>query len=406
MKITYLHQYFNTPSMSGGTRSYEMAKRLVAMGHEVTMITSWREPTEEVEWFETCESGIKVCWLPIEYSNHMSYRERIKAFFRFATLAARKASSMSADIVFATSTPLTIAFPGIIAAKRLRVPMVFEVRDLWPELPIAIGAIKNPLLKYAASLLEKIAYRNAARVVALSPGMKAGVIRAGFPEHRVEVIPNSADLELFDPANTTAGTFLTDKPELIGRKIVMYAGTLGVINGVGYLVRTAKEALEAGSDIRFVIVGAGAELDKIVRDAQESDVLGRNLHIYPPVPKENMPSVLASADIAVSLFVDLEPMWANSANKFFDALAAAKPIAINYGGWQADIIEEAGAGFRLPADDPKLAFSLISEFIHDEKALQAAAGASRGVATAMFDREHLAQQLERVFLDVRDEYSI
>jgi thioesterase domain-containing protein len=112
MKITYLHQYFNTPSMSGGTRSYEMAKRLVAKGHEVNMITSWREDDGRKGWFETEEAGIRVHWLPVPYSNKMGFRERINAFIRFAFGAARKAASLPADLVFATSTPLTIALSG------------------------------------------------------------------------------------------------------------------------------------------------------------------------------------------------------------------------------------------------------------------------------------------------------
>ena len=175
MRITYLHQYFNTPEMSGGTRSYEMARRLVAMGHEVNMITSWREDDGRKGWFETAEAGIKVHWLPVPYSNKMGFKERISAFFRFAWGAARKAASLPADVVFATSTPLTIALPGVYAARRQKAPMVFEVRDLWPELPIAIGALKNPFLQFMARQLELFAYRNSKAIVALSPGMRDGV---------------------------------------------------------------------------------------------------------------------------------------------------------------------------------------------------------------------------------------
>src|SRR5690625_4937567 len=163
MKIIYLHQYFNTPEMSGGTRSYEMARRLVAAGHDVHMITSWRQPDPaRKNWFTTIEEGIKVHWLPVPYSNHMSYQERIKAFFRFAFQAGNKAKALQGDIVFATSTPLTIAIPAISASKKHRIPMVFEVRDLWPELPVAIGAIRNPALIWMAKKLELWAYKHSA----------------------------------------------------------------------------------------------------------------------------------------------------------------------------------------------------------------------------------------------------
>ena len=118
MKITYLHQYFVTNDMSGGTRSYEFARRLVSMGHEVDMITTWREPDSRKSWFVTQEDGIKVHWLPLQYSNHMSYFKRIKAFIKFAWYSAHRAAYLESDIVLATSTPLTVAFPAVYASKK------------------------------------------------------------------------------------------------------------------------------------------------------------------------------------------------------------------------------------------------------------------------------------------------
>ena len=146
--------------MSGGTRSYEMARRLVSMGHEVTLVTSWRNPSHNSDWFVTYESGIKVFWLPIPYSNKMGYLRRLYSFFRFAFEASFKACSIDSDIVFATSTPLTIAIPAVLASRFRGIPMVFEVRDLWPEMPIAIKALTNPLLISLARKLEFWAYRN------------------------------------------------------------------------------------------------------------------------------------------------------------------------------------------------------------------------------------------------------
>src|SRR5689334_16023076 len=106
MRVIYLHQYFNTPDMAGGTRSYEMARRLVRAGHEVHMVTTWREPTERKGWFVTEEAGIKVHWLPIRYSNHMNFVQRLMAFLRFAWASSLKAASLPGEVVLATSTPL------------------------------------------------------------------------------------------------------------------------------------------------------------------------------------------------------------------------------------------------------------------------------------------------------------
>src|SRR5690554_1952766 len=168
--------------MSGGTRSYEMARRMVAAGHEVYMVTSYREQDANRKgWFLTEEAGINVHWYPVPCSNHMGFVQRIKAFIAFALAARKKSVELDGDIIFATSTPLTIALPAVPASRKKKIPMVFEVRDLWPEMPIAVGALKNPLLRFAAHRLEHWAYHNAEAVVALSPGMKEGVLRTGYP---------------------------------------------------------------------------------------------------------------------------------------------------------------------------------------------------------------------------------
>lgn len=404
MRILYLHQYFNTPSMTGGTRSYEMARRLAAAGHEVDMVTSWREPDGRREWFVTEEAGIRVHWLPVAYSNRMSYRERIRAFFRFALAAGRRARSLGGDVVFATSTPLTIALPGHYAARRLDVPLVFEVRDLWPELPIAVGALRNPVAKAAARWLERFAYRHAEEVVALSDGMADGVARTGFPRARIHVIPNSADLELFG-RDAGRGAFRERIPDLGDGPLITYAGTLGVINGVAYLAEVAAAALSVAPALRFAVVGDGKEEALVRSHAQELGVLGRNFFMFPAVPKEQMPGVLAGSDVAVSLFVDLEPMWANSANKFFDALAAGRPIAINYGGWQAEVLEESGGGIRLPARDPEKAARMLREWVSDPAALDRAGDAARRLAVERYDRDKLAAELERALLTAVERYS-
>lgn len=396
MRIAYLHQYFNTPDMSGGTRSYEMARRLVARGHQVNMVTSWRVNDSRRGWFETEEAGIRVHWLPVPYSNHMSYPQRIRAFLRFAWGAARRAASLPADVVFATSTPLTIALPAVYAARRRKVPMVFEVRDLWPELPIAVGAIKHPALIALARWLERFAYRHSAQIVSLSPGMKEGVVQAGYPAERVHVIPNSADLELFTVSADKAKAFRWKFEWLQDRPLVVYAGTLGRINGVDYLARLAAAVQPLNPDIRFLVIGDGAEQEKVLTTAQQMGVYGRNFFMLPSMPKSQMPTVLAASDIATSVVINLPELWANSANKFFDALAAGKPVAINHLGWQADLLRETGAGIVLDASDVHKAAAELIDFIQDKRRLATAGIAARRLAEERFDRDHLAKQLEHM----------
>jgi len=394
MRITYLHQYFNTPDMSGGTRSYEMARRLVASGHEVNLITSWRESDGRTGWFDTEVAGIRVHWLPVPYSNHMSYAQRTRAFLKFAWRSARKAASIPSDVVFATSTPLTIALPGAYAARRQRSPFVFEVRDLWPELPIAMNALRNPIGRAAARALERFAYKHADRIVTLSPGMSEGVLRTGYPSSRVSMIPNSCDLELFAPEQQAPGQFRALHPELGDAPIVAYIGTLGAINGVYYLPHIAAASLQKGIDTQFVVVGGGSEERAIRCLAKSTGVLGVNFHLYPQVPKVEIPAILADVDLALSLFVDLEAMWANSANKFFDAIASGTPIAINYRGWQADLIAGTGAGLVLPPEDAELAASAMANFLSNRDGVRMASECALRLAQSQFDRSVLANQLE------------
>jgi len=400
MRILYLHQYFNTPAMSGGTRSYEMARRLVAWGHEVHLLTSQRNPDRIGQgWFQTDESGIHVHWLSVPYANTMSYRDRIRAFFKFALGAARKAAALPADIVFATSTPLTIALPAVYAARRHKVPMVFEVRDLWPELPIAVGALRGKPVIWAARWLERWAYRNSARIVALSPGMKAGIVRTGYPVEKVQVIPNSADLEFFTVPLTAGQEFRQRFEWLRDRPLIVYTGTLGLINGVDYLARLAATMHSQMPEARFVVVGEGKEKAKICQIARDLDVLDQNFFVFDALPKAEIPVVLAAADIATSTVIDLQTLWANSANKFFDALASGTPVAINYRGWQAELLEETGAGLVLDVQNVEYAAADLVAALRDPSWLARAGKAARNLAEERFSRDQLARQLEAVLLN-------
>lgn len=391
MRIIYLHQYFNTPAMSGSTRSYEMARRLVEMGHEVDLITTRRDGGDEAGWVVTQEAGIRVHWVSIPYSNQMGYGRRLGAFMRFVMHAARRASGIPADLIFATSTPLTIALPAAMASWRRRVPMVLEVRDLWPKVPIALGALPNPLMRHAALLLEKFAYRNAAAVVALSPDMKDGVTRLGYPASKVTVIPNASDLDLFRPDQALGDDYRSRHGIPRDRTLMVYAGTLGRVNGVGYLVRLA-EAMKHDPRAYFLIVGDGVEAAQVNEMAQASGCLGVNLKMLSTVPKNEMSAVMAAADISISTVIAVPELEANSANKVFDGMAAGCCIAINHGGWLATLLSDTKAGMVLPQDIAAAAHEL-TRWLDDPARLANARRQARALAEHQFSRDILAGEL-------------
>jgi glycosyltransferase involved in cell wall biosynthesis len=381
--------------MSGGTRSFEMARRIVDAGHTVHMITSdRREPRNDATgWQVTIENGIETHWVATPYSNRMGYTRRLSAFAHFAVAAARRAAALEVDVIFASSTPLTIALPAIYATWRRGVPMVFEVRDLWPEMPIAVGALRHPLAIAAARWLERTAYRHSTHIIALSPGMRDGVLAAGVPAERVSVIPNSCDSALFNVGDLPGRRFREARAWLGSRPLVIYTGTLGALNGVGYLARVAAATRAIAPDVRFLVVGAGREWESVRQTADQLGVLGQTFFMQESLPKRDIPACLSAADVASSLFVDLKPMWVNSANKFFDALAARRPIMINHEGWQADLLRRSGAGIVVPPNDPVAAAHALAELLADRDRLARARAAAGILATEMFDRDQLARQL-------------
>lgn len=400
MKIIYLHQYFNTPDMAGGTRSYEMARRLVAAGHEVHMVTTWRKYIEKNDWFTTKEAGINVYWLPVPYSNYMSYSKRIQAFLRFAWHSARKAASLPGDVVFATSTPLTISVPGILVSWWKRVPMVFEVRDMWPEVPIALGILRNPMVIWLARKLELFTYRQAAHVIALAPGMRDDIIAKGIPSEKVSVISNGCDLDIYSNSQNNSSP-RNEYSWLGGRKLVLYAGTIGVANGVDYLVRLAHEILLIDPEIRFVIFGDGREKESVRQLAGQLGVLEHNLFMFSPLPKHEIARWLAAADMHVALMRGPRIYLKDAVNnKFFDALAARKPIANNFDGWQSHVAEKEGVGLILDSQDVSSAARQLVNALGDSFWISKVTERARLLAEGRFNRDRLALQLEDVLTTV------
>lgn len=396
MRILYLHQYFATPAMSGGTRSYEMARRLVAAGHRVDMVTSDRRPGAARGWRTEEIAGITVHWFGVPYRNDMGFAARVKAFVAYALAASMHILRLRCDVVFATSTPLTIAIPALIARARHRVPLVFEVRDLWPEMPIAVGSLRNPVLIALAHGLERAAYRGSARVVALSPGMAEGVVRVGYPAERVVEIPNSCDTALFDVVPDAGAAFRAEHPGLGDGPVVVYCGTLGRLNAVGYLAAVAGEMSAIDPDVRFLVVGDGADEEAIRERARECGVLDRTFFMMSSRPKQEIPRILSAAAVCTSLFAPVPEMENNSANKFFDALAAGRPVAINYGGWQASIVEEESIGVVLDPLDPRAAAESLNAFLASSDRVERARANARRLARERFGRDELAVLLERV----------
>jgi glycosyltransferase involved in cell wall biosynthesis len=377
MRILYLHQFFITRAGVGGTRSYEFARRFAAHGHRVRMVTAGggRRALEGVEVV-----GVRGGYADYVSATSVSYPRRMLAFGRFA-LAATAATLRSPrpDVIYATSPPLTMALPALAAAARWRAPLVFEVRDLWPEAPIQMGALRNPLLRRLARALERFVYARSTRMIALSPGIRAGVVAAGVPPERVALVPNAADLDLFSPALDRA-----EQRRRLGLGdgfLCSYFGTMGEANDLTQVI----EAAPLVEDVTFVLAGDGKRRAELER-AAPANVVFRG----PAAAKEEVAALAAASDACLTIFKDVPVLATNSPNKLFDTFAAGRPAIVNSPGWMRELVEANEAGlFARPGDPRDLADKVAWLRDHPDAAERYGRNA-RALAEREFDRDALA----------------
>lgn len=398
MRVIYLHQYFFTPNMIGvaGARSYELGRRLVAAGHKVEMITSATRPAKGAGegWYETQEAGMHVHWLPVPYSNRMPFTQRMKAFLRFGLGSAWKAMTVPGDIIYATSGPLTIAIPALLASWLRGIPMVFEVRDLWPEGAIQLGVLRNPAAKFMARVLEWSAYHSSESVVALSPGMKAGVVRAGVSRGKVTTIPNACDLELFHPH--VDGAEMRRIYKLKNRFSLAYFGTMGLANGLGFVLDAAAVLKARGAtDVVFILHGDGMERSELETRAAKEE-LG-NVVFADPVPEKSKIAELASAvDVGMTIYRNAPVLRTCSPNKMFDTFAAGKPSLVNMPGWLQSLVENYDCGVFVHPDNPEDFADKVLWMRDNPGRLNTFSKNARKLGERVFDRDRLAKTLGEV----------
>ncbi|HUW84397.1 MAG TPA: glycosyltransferase family 4 protein [Phycisphaerae bacterium] len=393
MHVAYIHQHFTTPRGSSGTRSYEMSRRLLAAGHRVTMVSGAYEHrdadvdlTRRVTEYHV--DGIDVKCIAESYANWMGFSRRVLAFGRFAAAATRVVSRLDADLILATSTPLTVGIPGMKAARRLGVPFVFEVRDLWPEIPIAMGIIRNPMLTWYLRRLERRIYRAADWVIALAPGIKEGVCRTGFPPERVALIPNCCDVDLFQPGDQRLQDERFGEPDDFR---LVFTGAHGRANGLDAVLDAAAELRRRGqTGVRFVFIGQGSEKQRLM-DRSRREQLDDLVSWVPPMSKQSLARILPGMGAGMQILKNVPAFYyGTSPNKFFDYIACGLPVLNNYPGWLADLIQQHECGVAVPPDDPG-AFADAVLWLRDHPDQRRQMGRrARDLAETQFARDRLA----------------
>jgi glycosyltransferase involved in cell wall biosynthesis len=401
LDVLYFHQYFATRRRSTATRSYELARRLVDRGHRVTIVsrdtrrleTGRDEPPAGRLVARETVDGIDVLFLNIPYANRYPTPLRLASFTAF-TVAAGVAGALERkpDVVFASSTPLTIGIAGLATARLKRVPFVFEIRDLWPAVPVQMGALRSVPAVRSAEWLERRLYAGAERIVVLSEGAQEDLERRGIPSEKLALIPNAADLDVFRP--DVVDEQFRARHGLEEKFVAVYAGAMGRANGLDQLVDAAEALRRRGDErVAIVVLGDGGERPRLEERARELGL--DNLRFLSPVPKEKLAGIVGAADVTLTIFAPYPVLETNSPNKFFDSLAAGKPAVVNLDGWVRRLVEENDAGAWVPAGDSEALAWALSALAGDPARIERMGRNARDLAEREFSRDLMAERLER-----------
>ena len=400
MKILIIHQYYLTPGQPGGSRFNEMAKFWVEQGHQVTVIagtvdySSGKAPAQYLgRWlFKEQDGSVTVwrCHVPESYGR--SYKGRMWAFFVFVLSAATAViRTERPDIILATSPPLVVALPGLIASRlggAKKKPWIFEVRDLWPETAITTKVLsRGSPLTFVLYALERWAYRLADRINVLTPAFQEDILKRGLaPADKIAFIPNGADLDHFQP-----GPLNNEVRCQLGwgeRFVVLYAGAHSRANAVMQLI-TAAEYLRDRPDILIVCVGDGTERESLVVLARDRRLA--NITFLGPQPKDRMPLFVNGANVGAAVLQNNPTFRTVYPNKVFDYMACGRPTLLAIDGVARRMVcDEARAGvFAEPENGPAIASAI--RYLADNPVLCAEMGA-RGYqwVTANASRRALA----------------
>ena len=399
MRILYVHQHFCIPRGAGGVRSYQMARSLIDAGHEVVIICgsavgalTGLEGPYRFSMRRGIIDGIRVIEIDCRYKNADRFLLRAFKFLKFSLWSVLISLVEKFDLMIATSTPLTVGLPAITARWLRFKRVVFEVRDLWPELPAAMGVIRNRFVLAALSALEWMSYRSAVQLIGLAPGICDGIAKRGIDRACITLIPNGCDADLFQaPAMAVSRPVGVAETDLLA----VFTGAHGIANGLDAVLDAARVLKERSRlDIKLMLVGDGMKKPALIKRAKEEGL--DNVIFSSPIPKPELSKLMATADIGMQILLNVPAFYyGTSPNKFFDYLSAGLPVLINYPGWLAELIIEAKCGYAVPPANPiRFADALEHAADHRAELPQMRAGSRR--LAERFDRNVLSQDFVRI----------
>nr|WP_315401954.1 glycosyltransferase family 4 protein [uncultured Sphingobacterium sp.] len=389
MKIVFFYQYFGTPNGSWSTRVYELTRRWVLAGHDVTVITAPYDKSDiKANGFITKVNieGIKVIIINSGDSNRFGIGKRVFRAIRFAFVSIWYTLRLDYDVCISSSGPITIGLPMIFAKKFRGKKTVFEVRDLWPAGGIEMGLIKTKWQKNAALWFEKICYKSADVVVTASVGQKNHISKR-FENIKIEVIPNASDIELFSKKE-----FVEKLPDwTYGKKLFTHIGSLGLIHNTTFWLEVAKELkkMDLQNTINLVFIGDGK--DKSFLESEKAKFGLDNLFFLGLMPKNELPLWVSNSVATLFATLDNEVQNASSPNKIFDSFAAGIPIVQTSNGWIKELVENENCGINVPLNDPKYTAERIIELSMNDDLVKTMGYNAFRLASTMFNRDLLAK---------------
>jgi glycosyltransferase involved in cell wall biosynthesis len=391
MHIAVFSQYHTSPDCPATSRHYTLLAEL-AKHHRVTLLTTpaWRSQQLTQEW-PWVPPGVKLLEANIPYDNKMGPARRVLAFAQYAAWAVRAGRRIARpDVVWGISTPLTAAWAAARVAQSWRAPWVFEVQDLWPSFPVAMGAVPTALARRQLFALEKRLYERAAHIVPLSPDMSAYVAALGIAPGKITTLLNGTDLDLAARATPKAVAELRQTQGLAGQHVLLYAGTFGRANDMPTVVAAAEALVAADPAVTFLFLGHGYYAPLVAAAAARWP--GR-IRLVGGQPRHAVFSWFALADVAVVSFLDMPVL---DTAKLYDALAVGTPVVVTNRGWTKALVEQHGCGWYTPAGDAAGLARRLQAILANPNGRAAAGQRGQELARQQFDRRQLAAQMQTI----------
>jgi glycosyltransferase involved in cell wall biosynthesis len=371
MKILVLHQYFVEKGGSGGTRFNEMTQQWSKMGHQVTVLagmvhyaTGKKHNGFKGHYFvkeENFYPGVDVIWCHVSESYNINFLGRLWGYFSFvfsSIWAGLFKTSKGFDAVLVTSPPLFIAISGILISFFKRIPLVFEVRDLWPESAIDTGVITNKWLIKFSYWFEKRVYSSAKLINVLTPAFKEKLITTkNVSPHKIIMIPNAADFEMTEEVKNRFNINEFKKEKGLENKfVVTYAGAHGVANHLIQLVEAAEILKE--TNLLIVLIGSGMRKKALQEKVEELHL--KNVKFLDPIPKSEVLEYILASDLGASVLKNVDTFKTIYSNKTFDYMSCKKPVLLAIDGVSRELVEAADCGlFAKPEDSQDIADKIM-----------------------------------------------